>query len=197
MNTPIVLAVILAALVPGCMGQALGESALLGIAFGLIAVVIVGFIVLGIVLMQINKRPEKHEKSHPHIVLRFLKFFFQYLFIELLSIPFTVAGIIALINTNWAGVNVFPISVAFYIFIALKYSLVIFIILYETIGLYHLGPHDQEKAIMARYQGEGKKTFAEIDSRNLNIIFKVSGARLSCLERGSPFWKVPSSYLSS
>lgn len=57
-------------------------------------------------------------------------------------------------NTAW-GFDVTPISVAFYVFLSLKYVVVIFVLLIENVGLYDLGPSDQEHAIVLRYQKIG------------------------------------------
>jgi len=138
------------------VGSPLSSGAALGLAFGIIGAVIIGFVVLGIWLWWSNRHAEKKNTSHPHPVLRFVKFFFQYLFIELLSIPFFVTGVLSMTNNGIEGTGV---GIAFFVFSSLKYLIAIFVILMENVKLYNLNPIDQEKQIKYRYQSIGQKVY--------------------------------------
>ena len=155
--------------------QPLSLGASLGVAFGLIGALILAFVVVGIVLWYKNKHGEKVETTHPHVILRFVKFFFQYLFFELITLPFLIggafasfswflcksflAGIIELETQDWTPLYTVGIRIAFYVFVGLKLALVISIILVENLFLYHQGPLEQEETIKKRWNTIGRKMF--------------------------------------
>lgn len=119
---------------------------------------VICFIVLGILLVRANRKGHSRSNTHPHPVLRFFKFFFQYVFFEIITLPFTIAGIIALESGRLpANFDSTAIRIVYYVFFSLKYSLVIFIGLYENVGLYRLSPSEQEDMIRARWTRIGHK----------------------------------------
>lgn len=122
------LLLVVALMVVGAEAQTtttLSSGAVLGIAFALIGLLVIFLVVLGAILSRRNRIRYGESDAHPHVVLRFVKFFFQYLFFELLSLPFTIAGLLQIGDNASFNPPADPsqLRIAYYVFVAVKYVL--------------------------------------------------------------------------